>query len=216
MTNENTPSLKDLLGEDNIDLPASAEAQMNAYMALLEEWNDFASLLSVRDIALIASEHIPDALSLAGLIRSAVGNEGVYLDIGSGGGLPAIPIKLVLPDLRLVMVERSAKKVGFLRKAFGVLGIEGVTLLHGEFPHILRQQAYDLPMPRVITARAVEKPDKMLQSICKYMGIDDVFLCQSREPARGITAGFHVEHVQDDWSQTALRRSELYRITAPD
>jgi 16S rRNA (guanine(527)-N(7))-methyltransferase RsmG len=196
-------TLRPLLAEDDVAVPEDAWARLAAYCALLREWNDFASLVSRRDADLLESCHIPDALSLAGYVQRHIG-AGPWLDVGSGGGFPAVPVKIVLPGAPLVLVERNAKKVGFLRKVAGALGIEGVELRHGSYPEGTRDIT-----PSVLTARAVENPLKLQRHWRSDVARGAVFLCQSRITWDSPEEMFHVEHVDDRWITAGLRRGKL-------
>ena len=200
-----------LLEEDGFAPENSFWGVLDSYAALLRKWNPFASLVSLGDAPHIESTHVVDALSLvAHVARACASPEKSLLDIGSGGGFPAIPIKLALPRLSLVMIERSAKKVGFLRKAAGALGLEGVEIRHGEFP-----RAAEGLRPGAITARAVEKPQRLVPQILRFLeepGKEGVFLCQSGMPDLAPTETFHVEHCQDRWDKAGLRRGTLHLV----
>ena len=178
--------------------------QLAAYLTLIEQWNGYASLVSRADLASLVGIHLADSLSLVPVVRRTCRDDGFLLDIGSGGGFPAIPVKVTIPGLRVALIERSERKVGFLRKVVGALGLSGVTVVHGEFPQCAREMK-----PDVITARAVERPKQILKSILGCMPDGCSFLCQSRVDVRGLGEKFHVEHVQDEWTERGYRRGDL-------
>jgi 16S rRNA (guanine527-N7)-methyltransferase len=196
-----------LLTSEGIDLSEAAEAKIAAYCELIAEWNDFSSLVSAGDLQAVWPKHVADSLSLAGEVLRVAGPGGTLLDIGSGGGFPAIPIKIVLPGLRVVLVERSKRKAGFLQKAIGALGLDGVTIGEGDFPREVKPEG-----AQVVTARAVEKGKKVLASITQVLEPGMVFLCQSGDPRGELGDTFHVEHVEDGWTEAGLRRGTLYRV----
>ena len=111
------------------------------------------------------------------------------LDVGSGGGFPAIPVKVVLPQLRLTIVERSERKVGFLRKIVGALALADVDVLAREFSQVRADIR-----PDVVTARAVESPGRLSVQIANRLDARSVFLSQS-----GVTfeEEYLVERVMD-------------------
>jgi len=198
-----------LLQEVGVGFDESIRDALRRHASLIREWNAVASLVSARDAGRVEEIHTVDALSLAPLlIRHGWGNG--LLDIGSGAGFPAIPLKILFPDLPVVLVERSAKKWGFLRRVVGVLGLQGVEICHGEFP-----QAVAGFVPGVITARAVEKPARVFGEIIARLGLyprGGVFLCQSRVGVADLGPMFHVEPWEEEWSRAGLRRGRLQVI----
>jgi len=66
--------------------------------------------------------------------------------------------------------------------------------------------------PDGISARAVERPRRILDGVLELLGGGGVVLCQSGDPGREVRDKFHVEHVEDPWSESGLRRGSLYLI----
>ena len=197
-----------ILNTEEVAFTPSMHAQFEEYVALVEKWNSFSSLVSLGDISKLWTIHIPDSMSLAPLVKNNIGS-GSLLDIGSGGGFPSIPVKILLPELPMILVERSSKKVGFLRKVCGVLKLSGIRIINGEFPHNMPE--VDIS---VITARAVEKPKKLDRLIFAFMKPESRFLYQRPELVCDIPEEFHVEHVCDAWTENGLRRGNLSIITS--
>ncbi|MCC6696783.1 MAG: class I SAM-dependent methyltransferase [Candidatus Hydrogenedentes bacterium] len=192
--------------------------RLRDHVGLVEEWNRVVSLVSASDLPHLLDRHTVDSLSLVPvLLREGVG-EGLLLDVGSGGGFPAIPLLIALPGLRAVLVERSERKAGFLRKAVAALGLTGAEVRSGEFPKVAEGVRAD-----VITARAIERPDKVLPTLGEWVKSGAVLLCQAGDP-RSVAPKmfhvehsapmFHVEHFEDSWTATALRRGTLHIIRA--
>ena len=149
-------------------------------------------------------------LILAGTAYANGSYEVGWWDIGSGGGFPAIPLALVFEELEAVMVERSRKKAGFLQNAVSELGLSTrVAVRQEDFP---REGTLEGPKSWVITARAVEKPERVWHGIQKLVEQGAVFLCQWAEVPKVALETFHVEHIIDDWSKNGLRRGELHVI----
>ncbi len=182
--------------------------RLREHAQLVRRWNALAGLVSAGDVALIETQHQPDALSLAPYVLKAAGERGAVLDIGSGGGFPILPLLCCLPGLRATLIERNARKVGFLHKAAAVLGLQDLTIIHGSFP-----EYPDKVNVGAITARAVEQPRKLLPEILKRLPQGGAFLCQTDPSALRSAHTFHVEPIRDAWRRAALRRGELYIIT---
>ncbi|MDR2239674.1 MAG: 16S rRNA (guanine(527)-N(7))-methyltransferase RsmG [Zoogloeaceae bacterium] len=114
----------------NLDLPAAAQAKLLAFAALLEKWNKVYNLTALRGEERIVSHHLLD--SLAALPH--LGAARRLADIGSGGGLPGIPLAIArsglsgLPGLQVALVESSQKKSAFQQQAKIELGLDGVSV----------------------------------------------------------------------------------------
>jgi len=197
-----------ILSDSGINISDETLEQLEKYIFLIREWTSFASLVSESDSNNLMDTHVVDSLSLAAIIKGFCKQEKEYLDIGTGGGFPAIPIKIVLPELHVTLVERSGRKAGFLQKVEGALGLSDLTVHCGDFPRL----GFEMT-PNVITARAVEKPRDIIKSILTFMAPESAFLCQSAFSVESLGDMFHVEHIQDIWNELGLRRGELRIIT---
>ena len=203
--------LQERLQEDGLVLDATMQRRLSRHLEALRAWQAVASLVSRRDLDDLWTRHVADSLSLAALVRSyAADGRGTLLDIGSGGGFPAIPIKVVVPELHVCLVERSEKKVGFLRKALGSLGLSNASVVHGEFP-----SAVAGVVAEVMTARAVERPMRLLGGLSDRIATGTVFLCQNETLAEKLAGMFHVEQVLDGWTKSGLRRGGLWVVRHP-
>ena len=112
-----------------IGLSAGASDRLLGYFELLLRWGERINLTAAGSLAALASDHLPDALAIASRLgtrdEGAPGSIRRLVDAGSGGGLPAIPLALLRPEVELVLVEATAKKAAFLRTAVRKLGLEG-------------------------------------------------------------------------------------------
>ena len=95
------------------------------FAAELKKWNHKMNLTAIRNDEDIALKHFVDSLALCRFVHT-----GRLLDIGSGGGFPVIPLKIVLPRLEAVSVDAVEKKIIFQRHAARTLGLHGFTALH--------------------------------------------------------------------------------------
>lgn len=109
-----------------LDLPAKAVDQLLAYRDLMLKWNRTYNLTALKDPARMVSHHLLDSLAILPWIA---GPE--LLDVGSGAGLPGIPLAIARPDLRVTLVDAVQKKAAFQRQAAIELGLANVQVLHG-------------------------------------------------------------------------------------
>ncbi len=115
--------LADGLAAMQIDLPADAQTKLLAYLELLAKWNGTYNLTAVRDPAAMVSRHLLDSLTVLPHLHGAT-----LADLGSGAGLPGIPLALARPDLAVTLIESNGKKARFLREAVRSLPLPNVTV----------------------------------------------------------------------------------------
>ena len=150
--------------------PSGATTQFLRYVALLREWNEKMNLTAITDDEGIAVRHILDSLTLLPDIlatRQAPGRRAGQavrlIDIGSGAGFPGLPLKIVCPDLDVVLLDSLAKRVRFLETVIAELQLTGIRAIHGRAEDAARRadlrERFDLA-----TARAVAP----LPVLCEY------------------------------------------------
>jgi 16S rRNA (guanine527-N7)-methyltransferase len=103
--------------------------QFVRYLAHLLEWNKTINLTAIIDPKEIIIKHFVD--SLAVLVATSFPQNGVVLDVGSGGGFPGIPLKIARPDTRMILVEPIQKKCSFLSSVIGLLKLQDVSTFCG-------------------------------------------------------------------------------------
>ena len=131
------------LDQLGINLPESAIEQLIAFETLLLKWNRTYNLTAIRDPGDVRIQHILDSLSILPWIT-----QGKLLDVGSGGGLPGIPLAICKPELQVTLVDAVQKKVSFLQQAAIELGLKNITPTHARV-ETLSALTFD-----IITSRA--------------------------------------------------------------
>lgn len=129
-----------------LGLDASLSAPLRRYLELLARWNRTYNLTAIRDPGEMVTLHLLDSLSMhahaRGITRLA--------DLGTGAGLPGIPLAIALPGLQVTLVESNGKKARFLREAVRTLGLDNARVAE------CRAEALDMPGAfEAITARAM-------------------------------------------------------------
>ena len=113
------------LGELALPLPSGASGKLMAYLGLLAKWNKTYNLTAIRDPLQGVSHHLLDSLAV---IRDLSACAGTLADVGSGGGLPGIPIAIAEPARRVTLNDANEKKGAFLRQAVIELGLSNATV----------------------------------------------------------------------------------------
>ncbi len=119
-----------------LNLPEDAPHQLLAFRDLLLKWNKTYNLTALRDPAQAISHHLLDSLAI--LPHIGAGN---LLDVGSGGGLPGMPLAIARPDLSVSMVDTVQKKTTFLQQAVIELALKNVTVHHARVEEMHGQYA---------------------------------------------------------------------------
>jgi len=119
--------------------------QLLAYAALLAKWNAVYNLTAVRDPGEILVQHLLDALAVLPDLRRALPLEQARVaDVGSGAGIPGVPLAILHPGAQILLVEPVGKKCAFLRQVCGELSLTNVEVYQG------RAQSLERPMDLVI------------------------------------------------------------------
>ena len=127
-------------------LPGELAPPLLAYLDLLARWNRTYNLTAVRDPGEMVSRHLLDSLAM----RPYLDGIGTLADLGTGPGLPGIPLAIAMPGLRVTLVEANGKKARFLREAVRMLGLGNAEVAESRIEALQRPGAFD-----AITARAL-------------------------------------------------------------
>ena len=139
-----------------MNLDHSQLLQLSAYADLLAQY-ELANVIGTRDRGRIVLDHLLDSLSC--LTFKGVHWLGSLVDVGTGGGLPGVPLSIACPDLQVMLLEATEKKVHFLEYAKAKLGLGNLQVLHmrvedagGEQEY---REAFDLATARALAALPV-------------------------------------------------------------
>jgi 16S rRNA (guanine527-N7)-methyltransferase len=131
-------------------------AQFQAHFDLLIRWNAKTNLTSVRDPEEILRRHFAESAYLTEVLPLG---PGTLIDVGSGGGFPGIPVKIMSPETRVVLVESVTKKAVFLKEAARAVGLPGLEVFAGRFEDLKGIEA------EWLTMRAVRLDASLLNDI---------------------------------------------------
>ncbi|WP_456415816.1 16S rRNA (guanine(527)-N(7))-methyltransferase RsmG [Thiolapillus sp.] len=141
------------LAEMELSASPQQQRQLLDYLALLEKWNRAYNLTAVRDPMKMVSRQLLDSLSIHALLEG-----DSVLDVGSGAGLPGIPLAVLHPERRFTLLDANSKKTRFLRQAKLELGLDNVQVEQARAERFQPPQSYD-----TITSRAFAALPDMLR-----------------------------------------------------
>ena len=169
-------------------LPTGAVERLLDYVELLHRWNSAYNLTAVRDTREMVTRHLLDSLAVAPWVSGAS-----LADLGTGPGLPGIPLALAAPDRQVILVDSNGKKTRFLREAVRVLKLANAHVVESRVEALSGQ--FDC-----ITARAFASLADMLAWGGKLLTRDGVWLAlKGRYPSdelAGLPDGFRIDAIQ--------------------
>ncbi|HXR61941.1 MAG TPA: 16S rRNA (guanine(527)-N(7))-methyltransferase RsmG [Rudaea sp.] len=184
---------------------AAAVELLLDYVELLARWNAVYNLTAVRDPLAMVTNHLLDSLAVAHLVRGER-----LADVGSGAGLPGIPLAITAPELQVTLIDANGKKTRFLREAVRTLALGNVRIeaqrverVHGLFDTVIARAFASLPdMLRL--AGHLLAPDGILLALKGQLHKDEVvslpdgFVIADVKPLRvpGLAAARHAVIIQ--------------------
>jgi 16S rRNA (guanine527-N7)-methyltransferase len=133
------------LARMDLSLTAGQQQQLLEYLTLLQKWNRVSNLTAVRDPAEMVSRHLLDSLSILGLLQGER-----ILDIGTGPGLPGIPLAIASPQRRFTLLDSNGKKCRFVQQAKLRLTLDQVEVVQSRAEEFAPAEGFD-----TITSRAL-------------------------------------------------------------
>lgn len=110
-----------------VELSAEQHEQLLAYLALLIKWNKAYNLTAVRNPDEMVSRHLLDSLSVVPFVNELGDN---WLDVGSGGGMPGIPLAILFPERQFTLLDSNGKKTRFLTQVKLELKLTNLQVIH--------------------------------------------------------------------------------------
>src|SRR5512140_1456120 len=117
-------ALRGGLGALGVALDPDARGAIDGHARLLLAWTEAINLTAIREPAAVALRHVIDSLTAVPVLRERAIDR--FVDIGSGGGYPGLPLAAALPATRALLAEPIGKKAGFLNTVIAATGLEGV------------------------------------------------------------------------------------------
>ena len=120
-----------------LDVPANVIDSLITYMELLKEWSATYNLIAPKERDFLLARHVLDSLSIAKWLK-----EGSLLDVGTGAGLPGLPLAIVKPDMQATLLDSAGKKIRFIRHVGRTLKIANIHPLHQRLEDLEQDQAF--------------------------------------------------------------------------
>ncbi|AXK73090.1 16S rRNA (guanine(527)-N(7))-methyltransferase RsmG [Lysobacter sp. TY2-98] len=201
MSSDLPPDLRPLLASGLADLgldPVHTD-RLLAYLALLVRWNATYNLTAIRDPREMVVKHLLDSLAMHAFVDPLVASGGALADLGTGAGLPGIPLAIVKPGLKVTLVESAGKKARFMRQAIRDLGLADARVVDQRIEAVDEPGAY-----AAITARALATIPLILELGGHLLAPDGVLLAM-----KGVYPADELAQLPAGW---VLRESHPLRV----
>lgn len=159
--------------EIGIDVQKHQSEQFQKYFEILTEWNKFMNLTAIKDEDGVLNKHFID--SVAVLKKGYIKSGDSVLDVGTGAGFPGLPIKIMMPDIKLVLLDSLQKRLKFLNEVINKLGIQDVSLYHGRAEEYSRKKEFREKFD-IVTARGVAELNKLAEITLPFVKVGGLFM----------------------------------------
>lgn len=172
------------------------------YAVELKKWNNKVNLTAIIKDKEIAIKHFVDSLSLAPFLTAS----DRLLDIGSGAGLPVIPLKIIRPEIQMVSVDAVAKKIHFQRHIIRLLNLQNIEAVHARIEDLHKTHLHSFS---VITSRAFTRLDRFVSLAAPLLAEGGVLIAMKGDQAEDeITASGELVHA-GGFTVTSIHRYSL-------
>lgn len=187
------------LNKEGITISDSQMSKLDEYASFLKEYNEKINLTAITEYEEVLDKHFYDSLLLS--IDKKL--EGTLVDIGTGAGFPGVVLKIVYPDLKVILIEPIKKRCVFLEKLIERLDLKDIEVINtrGEDYTLTHREAYDF-----VTARAVSNLNMLIEVCGGLVKVNGYFIAlrgssgndEILEASKAIKEmGFSVEEIDE-------------------
>ena len=162
--------MEKLFKEYGLDIDENIKNLFKSYYSLLLEYNSRFNITAITDEREVVIKHFIDSALGVELLKGET-----LADVGSGGGFPAIPLKILKPELKVTLIEATEKKCEFLKTVADTIGLKDITVLCGRAEEFAKKSEYREKFD-ICTARAVARLNILSEYCLPFVKRGGIFL----------------------------------------
>ena len=163
-----------------LELTSEQLGQYETYYRELVDWNKRVNLTAITDYEEVQVKHFLDSLTVTLAWQEAMINlDFCLIDVGTGAGIPGIPLKIACPSIKLVLLEAAAKKAAFLRHIAQKLELDNVEILVGRAEEVAHRPQYREKFDLVLS-RAVALLPTLVELTLPFCAVGGSFIAQKK------------------------------------
>lgn len=162
-----------------IELQPAQLEQFESYYRELVDWNRRVNLTAITDYEEVQLKHFLDSLTVARALKDPADKDVRLIDVGTGAGIPGIPLKILRPEIRLVLLEATAKKARFLDHIIAQLGLDSVEITVGRAEEVAHQPEYRERFG-VVLSRGVAGLSALVELTLPFCAVGGRFIAQKK------------------------------------
>ncbi|MBW2107688.1 MAG: 16S rRNA (guanine(527)-N(7))-methyltransferase RsmG [Deltaproteobacteria bacterium] len=190
--------------EMGVFLDSTQIGQMTLHAAALRRWRRMTNLTGLSEPTEMAEKLFLDSIPAA----ACMGQGARVLDLGSGGGFPGVPLKVIRPDLRVTLLDAKRKKVSFLKYIIGLLGIKGIEAYQGRAEDFADGGQLEIGYFDTVVSRAVGSLESVVRLSSRWLEAGTVVLAM-----KGPGVNDEIASVREPWARAGLLvETRAYRL----
>jgi len=172
-------TVQDQAHQFKVPLASGQRNQLLQFLELLQKWGRTLRLTADPSPAVLVERHLPDALVLTRMLSNLPVNPKTAIDVGSGAGLPALPLAILTPEIHYTLVESRSRRCSFLQTAVHKLGLDNCRVVNGRIEQV------SLPQADLALSKATFPPPIWLETAARLVHEHGhiALLCTSKDEA---------------------------------